>query len=121
MQETQDTQVQFLGWGGLLGGDMATHSSILAWKTPWTVAYHAPRPWDFPGKSTEVGCHFLLQRIFPTQELNPGLPHCRQMLYSLSHQGSLIQILINSGIICLFLLVILVILHCGFKLHFLDD
>ena len=36
MQETQDTQVQFLGWGGLLGGDMATHSSILDWKTPWT-------------------------------------------------------------------------------------
>ena len=33
------------------------------------------RPWDFPGKSTEVGCHFLLQGIFPTQGLNPGLPH----------------------------------------------
>ena len=38
-------------------------------------------PWDFPGKSTGVGCHFLLQGIFPTQRLNPGLPHCRQMLY----------------------------------------
>ena len=36
------------------------------------------RPWNFPGKSTEVGCHFLLQGIFPTQGLNPGLPHCRQ-------------------------------------------
>ena len=45
------------------------------------------RPWDFPGKSTGVGCHFLLQRIFLTQGLNPGLPHCRQMLYHLSHQG----------------------------------
>ena len=44
-------------------------------------------PWDFPGKSTGVGCHFLLQGIFPTQGLNPGLPHCRQMLYCLSHQG----------------------------------
>ena len=32
-------------------------------------------PWDFPGKSTGVGCHFLLQEIFPTQGLNPGLPH----------------------------------------------
>ena len=31
---------------------------------------------------------FLLQGIFPTQESNPGLPHCRQMLYRLSHQGS---------------------------------
>ena len=40
----------------------------------------------FPGKSTGVDCHFLLQRIFPTQGSNPGLPHCRQMLYRLSHQ-----------------------------------
>ena len=31
-------------------------------------------PWNFPGKSTGVGCHFLLQGIFPTQGLNPGLP-----------------------------------------------
>ena len=31
--------------------------------TPWTVAYQAPHPWDFPGKSTGVGCHFLLQLI----------------------------------------------------------
>ena len=44
-------------------------------------------PWDFPGKSTGVGWHFLLQEIFQSQELNPGLPHCRQMLYHLSHQG----------------------------------
>ena len=48
-------------------------------------------PWDFPGKSTEVGCHFLLQGIFPTQELNLGLPHCRQMLYQLSHQESFVH------------------------------
>ena len=34
-----------------------------------------------------MGCHFLLQEIFTTQWLNPGLPHCRQMLYHLSHQG----------------------------------
>ena len=35
-----------------------------------------------------VGCHFLLQQIFPTQGLNPGLPHCRQMLYLLSYRES---------------------------------
>ena len=35
---------------------------------------------DFPGKNTGVGCHFLLQGIFPTQELNLGLLHCRQIL-----------------------------------------
>ena len=57
--------------------------------TPWAAAYQ-DHPWDFPGKSTGVGCHFLLQRSFSTQGLNPGLPHCKQTLYRLSHQGSLI-------------------------------
>ena len=41
-----------------------------------------------PGKNTAVSCHALLQGIFLTQGLNPGLPHCRQILYQLSHQGS---------------------------------
>ena len=45
-------------------------------------------PWDSPGQGTGVGSHSLLQRIFPTQWLNPGLLHCRQILYRLSHQGS---------------------------------
>ena len=45
-------------------------------------------PGIFSGKNTGVGCHFLLQGIFLTQGLNPGLPHCRQILYHLSHQGS---------------------------------
>ena len=44
-------------------------------------------PWDFPGNSPGVGCHFLLQGIFPAQRSNPGLQHCRQALYRLSHQG----------------------------------
>ena len=43
---------------------------------------------DSPGKNIGVGCHAFLQGIFPTQKLNPGLPHCRQILYHLSHQGS---------------------------------
>ena len=41
-----------------------------------------------PGKNTGVGSHSLLQGIFPTQGLNPRLLHCRQILYSLSHQES---------------------------------
>ena len=41
-----------------------------------------------PGKNTGVGCHALLQGIFPTRGSNPGLSHCRQILYHLSHQGS---------------------------------
>ena len=39
-------------------------------------------PWDFLDKSTGVGCHFLLQGIFPTQGSNPGVPHCRHALPS---------------------------------------
>ena len=38
-----------------------------------------------------MDCHFLLQGIFPTQGLNPGLLHCRQTLYHLSHQGSPVE------------------------------
>ena len=43
---------------------------------------------DSPGKNTRVGCHALLQEIFPNQGSNAGLPHCRWLLYHLSHQGS---------------------------------
>ena len=43
---------------------------------------------DSPGKNTGVGCHALLQGIFPTQGSNPGLLHCRWILYQLSHKGS---------------------------------
>ena len=39
------------------------------------------------GKNTGVGCHALLQRIFPIQGSNTGLLHCRWILYHLSHQG----------------------------------
>ena len=57
-------------------------SHVRLFATPWTVACtRLLRPWDFLGKSTGVGCHFLLQGIFPTQGLNPGLPHYRQTLY----------------------------------------
>ena len=40
---------------------------------------------DSPGKNTRVGCHSLLEGIFLTQGSNLGLPHCRQILYALSH------------------------------------
>ena len=43
---------------------------------------------DSPGKNAGVGCHALFQGIFPTQGSNPGLLHCRQTVYHLSHQGS---------------------------------
>ena len=55
-------------------------SHVQLFGTPWTVAHQAPPLWDSAGKNTGVGCHFLLQGIFPTQRSNPGLLHCRQML-----------------------------------------
>ena len=46
-------------------------------------------PWNSPSQNTAVDSPSLLQGIFPTQGSNPGLPHCRQILYQLSHKGSL--------------------------------
>ena len=43
---------------------------------------------DYPSKNARVGCHALLQGIFPNQGSNPGLLYCRQILYRLCHQGS---------------------------------
>ena len=45
-------------------------------------------PWNSLGQDTGLGSLSLLQGIFPAQGSNPGLPHCRQILYQLSHKGS---------------------------------
>ena len=58
-----------------------------AWKSLSRVRLFAT-PWNFPGQNTGVGSLFLLQGIFPTQGSNPGLPHCRWILYQLGHKGS---------------------------------
>ena len=69
------------------------HSWVSEWKslscvqlfaTPWTI--HSP--WNSPGQNTGVGSLSLLQDIFPTQGSNPGLPHCRRILYQLGHRVS---------------------------------
>ena len=52
-------------------------SCVWLFATPWTGAYQAFLPWDFPCKNTGVGYHFLFQEIYPTQGLNLGLPHSR--------------------------------------------
>ena len=62
-------------------------SLVRLFVTPWTVAHQASPSMNFLDKSTGVGCHFLLQGIFPSQRANLDLPHCGQMLYCLSHQG----------------------------------
>ena len=63
-------------------------SHVLPLVTLWIVAHQALCPWDSPGKNTGMGWHALLQGIFSTQGLNPGLLHCRRILYQLSHHGS---------------------------------
>ena len=69
-------------------------------------------PGDSPGKNSGVGCLFLLQGIFPTQGSNPGLLHCRRILYRLSHQGSPqgVKSVIFQGIIFASTIVILCLL-----------
>ena len=66
------------------------HLPLLGWK--WKSLSHVRlcdtlySPWNSPGQNTGVGSLSLLQGIFPTQGSNPGLPHCRQILYQLSHR-----------------------------------
>ena len=89
---------------------VSSENSVTRWSWAWTLVsdhlssnprstvswYQFPHqennsllcPWNSPVKNTGLGCHFLLRGIFPTQRLNLGLLHCRQILYHLSHQGS---------------------------------
>ena len=54
---------------------------------PHSLAPHGLySPWNSPGQNTGVGSRSLLQGVFLTQRSNPGLPHCWQILYQLSHQ-----------------------------------
>ena len=67
------------------------HVEILSHLWKWKSLSHVQlfaTPWDSPSQNTGVGSFSLLQSIFPTQGLNPGLLHCRQILYQLNHQGS---------------------------------
>ena len=55
--------------------------------TEWTVAPRLLCPWDYPGKNTEVGCHFLLQGISLIQGSNPQSPALKMCSLPVSHQG----------------------------------
>ena len=55
---------------------------------PHGLARQTPLSMNPSGKNIGVGCHAFLQEIFQTQGLNPGLPHCRQILYCVSYPGS---------------------------------
>ena len=72
--------------GFLHSPSMLSHSVVS--NSSWLYPTRLLCPWDFPGKNSGVGFHFLLQWIFLTGELNWGLLHCRRILYQLSYQGS---------------------------------
>ena len=106
----QCRRCRFDPWvGRILEKQMPTHSRILALKTPWTEepgGQQSELKWsksvvsdslwpqglyssqNSPGQNTAVGDLSLLQGIFPTQELNPGLLQCKQILCQRSHKGS---------------------------------
>ena len=81
--ESRDWEVSRSSGGGVVAKSCATLA------TTWTIAHQAPLSMGFSRQEYWNGLHFLLQGIFPTQELNPGLRHCRQILYWLSYEGSL--------------------------------
>ena len=106
-EENGMTEDEMVGWNHQLNGHEFEQApgvgdgqgnlaccSLLVTQSWMTLQSHGLQPirllcpWDFPGKDTGVGCHFLLQGIFPTQGSNPGLLHCRQILYWLSYKGS---------------------------------
>ena len=65
-------------------------SCVQLFVTPWTVAYQAPPSMRFSRQEYWSGLPFPSPEVSPEDEevILPGLPHCRQMLYRLSHQGS---------------------------------
>ena len=70
--------------GCLVVQSCPTLCNPMDWSPPGSTVHG-----DSQGKNTGVGYHALFQGIVPTQELNPSLPHCRHILYCLSHQVSL--------------------------------
>ena len=60
--------------------------------SPWTVTTGLLCSWDFPGKNTRVGCHFLLQETFQNQKSNPYLLHCRRILYHWATRDTYIDV-----------------------------
>ena len=83
----------FLEWWKCSKSDCGNDCTTLGKSLSHVQFFVTPRtiqsiPWNSPGQNTGVGSLSLLQGIFPTQGLNPGLLHCRRILYQLNHEGS---------------------------------
>ena len=63
-------------------------SRVQLFATPWTVAYQAPPSMGFSKQEYWSGLPFPSPGDLPDPGIEPGLSHCRQTLYPLSHQGS---------------------------------
>ena len=68
--------------------------------------------WNSPGQNTGVGSLSLLQGVFPTQESNPGLPHCRYTLYQLSHREAPCMYVCVYIYVCVYVCVCLYLCVC---------
>ena len=69
-------------------------SRVWLFATPWTIAYQAPLSMGFSRQEYWSGLPLPSPGDLPTQGSNPGLPHCRQTLYRLNHQGSQLRSMI---------------------------
>ena len=88
---SSEDSITWWSWAWTLVSDHLSSNpqSIVSWyQFPHQETNSLLCPWNSPVKNTGLGCHFLLRGIFPTQWLNLGFVHCRQILYHLRHQGS---------------------------------
>ena len=84
-KETERSSQPLHNCQDVLESESESHSAVSDFFWPHGIY----NPWNTPGQNTGVGSLSLLQGIFPMQGLNPGLPHCRQILYQLSHKEAL--------------------------------
>ena len=83
-----------IAWGFPGGSTVKNLPAMQEWSESCSVVSNSLwlhglySPWNSSGQNTGVGSLSLLQGIFPNQRSNPGLPHCRRIIYQLSHKGS---------------------------------
>ena len=96
LKTTTKNSIHLLGLFWKINWDNVSVSVKSLSPVPLFAAHQAPLSMRFPVKDTRVSRHFLLQRLFPTQGSNPGLLHCRQILYRLSYIEGCKYLVFNS-------------------------
>ena len=85
LSASADWEVQGFLWGEFIDSKSESDSRSVVSDSLWPHGLYSP--WNSPGQNSGVRSRSLLKGIFPTQGSNPGLLHCRQILYQLIHQG----------------------------------